>query len=373
MRIKICYLIDTIATDTAGTQRQLLESLKRLNREVFEPTLICLWKSEWMENNEIPCDTYVLGYGGFLKISFFEVLRRFVLFLRQKEFHILQTFFEDSIFVAYLGTLFLKRSPRLLSSRRDIGLGVGQPWYHALYRKALPLVNRRFCGIIANSNKVKEHVVRNEGIPPDKVRVINNGISIAGRSTISPDVFKRVRSDVWVGIAANLIPVKRVDIFLMAFALLRSMVPNVSIHGVVLGDGPLRGPLEAQVEELGLSQYLHFEGAVRDTLPYLQHLDIGVLCSDREGLSNSVLEYMSCALPVVVTDVGGNPELVDTSNGVCVPPGDHEALAAAMASLIGDPSVRKALGEHSREKIVKGYSWERCMDELQAYYRELVL
>ncbi|NKE72120.1 glycosyltransferase [Candidatus Manganitrophus noduliformans] len=367
-KIKIAYLIDTIICDTAGTEKQLLQIIQRLDRNIFEPSLVCLWKSSWMEMNPLPCEVITLGYRGFIKPNIINVLGRWVDLLRERKFDIVHTFFEDAIFVGYLGALLSRSVPVLLSSRRDMGLGE-QPWYHSAYRQVLPFVNRRFDGIVANSHNLKRYVIERERLSEEKVTVIHNGVSIPLVVAPKPPIFCENRADLWIGIAANLKPVKRIDLFLQAVAKVKAAFPEgFRVRAVVLGAGPKRDALYTLSGFLGLSGDVHFLGAVPDVTPYLQHLDIGVLCSDREGFSNALLEYMSCALPVVATNVGGNAELVDSSNGFCVPPGDPEALAEALIKLALDPVLRKEMGRRSLEKVERTYFWEKTMRELEDYY-----
>ena len=81
---------------------------------------------------------------------------------------------------------------------------------------------------------------------------------------------------------------------------------------------------------------------------------------------------MACGLPVVATSVGGNIELVDAENGICVPPGDYLALAAALQKMIDNPQLRKSLGAGSLKKIQQSFSWEKSMAELETYYLTLI-
>ncbi len=370
--MKIAFLIDTISTDTAGTQKQLLEMIRRLDRTAFEPQLICLWESPWMTQNTLPCPCTVLGYRGFVKSNFPGVLRRLARMLSEQRIDILQTFFEDSIFVAWLGAAFARPSPVLLSSRRDIGLGrENQPWYHALFGRALPYVNRRFAGIVANSEQVRQHVSQRERTPLAKIKVHYNGVAFADATIVvpAPGLLAAHYTDVWIGIVASLTPVKRHDLLIRSFAGLNATYPA---RLLLLGEGPQRAALEALARECGVEDRVHFEGAVKDVGAYLRHIDIGVLCSDREGLSNAILEYMSYALPVVATQVGGNGELVGTDNGVIVPPDDVEALAAALRELVDDRELRVKLGGASRKKAFTLFSWEKSMSDIEAYYRSLV-
>ena len=81
---------------------------------------------------------------------------------------------------------------------------------------------------------------------------------------------------------------------------------------------------------------------------------------------------MACGLPVVATSVGGNIELVDEENGICIPPGDHLALAAALRKLVEDEQLRIRLGAGSLQKIQHYFSWDKAMAELEGYYLTLL-
>ncbi len=165
---------------------------------------------------------YSVDYHGFIKPDFPSLVHRFAKIITEKRIDIIQTFFEDSIFIGYLAGLFSKPHPILFSSRRDIGLGKNnQPWYHSLYKMILPYVNKKFSGIIANSKMVREYVALREKTPKGKIKVIYNGVIIPENTGKKPDVFQKYRADVWIGGVASLTPVKRHDLLLNAFARLK--------------------------------------------------------------------------------------------------------------------------------------------------------
>ena len=149
--IKISYLIDTIISDKAGTEKQLLEIIRRLDRKVFEPSLVCLSSSPWMEKNALPCPFYDLRYKGFINTGFPGVLLRLARYIQEQDISIVQTFFEEPIMVAIIGAKLARKKPILLSSRRDIGLGQEHPWYHSIFKVLRPYVNRGLDGIVVNS------------------------------------------------------------------------------------------------------------------------------------------------------------------------------------------------------------------------------
>lgn len=372
--INIAFLIDTISCDTAGTQKQLLETIRRIDKQKFKPLLVCLWRSEWMDRYNLPCEYMVLGYSGFLKWNFPRVVRRLANLIDEGKIDILQTFFEDSIFVGFLAKLLVRNKFILLSSRRDMGLGKeNQPWYHALFVLALPWVNRYFNGIIANCEAVRQYVTKRERTSVTEIKVIRNGVDVPTRSVRRPILFDTVQVRcVWVGFVASLTPVKRHDLLVHAVAELKDKEDGEKIQVVLLGEGPEYKRLKHLTVALGVENIFYFVGAVNDVASYLYHLDIGVLCSDREGLSNAILEYMACGLPVVATSVGGNMELVDSKNGICCPKGDYHAFAEALLKLVKNEKLRGEMGVASLRKIDRFFSWKKTMLELEGYYAEIM-
>jgi glycosyltransferase involved in cell wall biosynthesis len=369
---KIAFVIDRIYSGQGGTEKQLIETIRRIDRTAFEPFLICLYATSWNETETSPCKTYVLGYKGFLRFGSLCVVRRFVKLINAEKFNILHTYFEDSLFLAYIASLFTESHPVLLSSRRDIGLGNSEPLAHVVFRRMLPVAYRRFAGILANGNRIRDYAAKVGRLPIERIRVIHNGVTIPANIEPEPSLFLNWPADLWIGVVANLSPVKRIDVFLRALAILREERKIRNFRAVVLGEGPEEQLLLRLRAQLSLEQIVHFPGSVVHVNAYLQRLHIGVLCSDREGFSNAILEYMACGLPVVATSVGGNTELVDTTNGICVSPGDPQALAEALARLAQDKNLRITLGQASKRKVEESYSWQKTMNELQAYYEELL-
>lgn len=367
---RVAYVIDTMSCDTAGTQKQLLQTIQRLDRARFDPILVCLWSSAWMETAKLPCETFVLGHRGFLKPGFPAVVRRLGALLDDRRIDLVQVFFDEAIFVTWLGALLSRRRPVLVSSRRDMGLGSGnQPWYHRLFPRVLKVANRDFAAIITNAECVSAYAAHRERTPAAKFIVVRNGVDLP-EAVFAP--LELPGGHPAVGMVASLTPVKRHDILLAAWAQLvhAGRVDHGMLH--LLGDGPLREGLERLAFELGIRDKVHFHGAVTDVTSRLASLDIGILCSDREGLSNAILEYMAAGLPVVATRVGGNPELVDEANGQLVPAADAPALASAISYLMGDESMRTRLGLVSRNRVAEIYSWDRSMSALMDLYDRLL-
>ena len=132
----------------------------------------------------------------------------------------------------------------------------------------------------------------------------------------------------------------------------------------------MRPALERQVQELGVGGLVEFLGHREDVPQVLADTDIFVLPSRTEAFPNVLLEAMATGLPVVASDVGGIPELVeDGRNGLLVPVGDAQALAAAIVRLMAEPQLADALGEAARLAIESRYSFDRMVSAFEALYQ----
>jgi glycosyltransferase involved in cell wall biosynthesis len=144
-------------------------------------------------------------------------------------------------------------------------------------------------------------------------------------------------------------------VLLDAAAIVVKTMPNVRF--LIVGEGPLRGDLEAQRERLGLQDNVIFAGIRRDVPNIMAMLDIVTFSSQWEGLPVALLEGMGMGRPIVSTSVGGIPDVITSSkNGWLVPSGDPQALAEGYLKVLGDPALAKALGAAARQTVVERFS-----------------
>jgi glycosyltransferase involved in cell wall biosynthesis len=216
---------------------------------------------------------------------------------------------------------------------------------------------------------------RASGLRASKLLTLLNGVDCAA---FRPDPLTRARLRAELGLAADatfyvtvgvLRPLKAIEDLLTALAALGPA--EGPVHGLVVGDGPERGRLEAQARALGLNERVHFTGTRLDVAALLAAADVYVHPSRLEALPTSILEAMAAGLAVVATRVGGVPEIVqDGQTGLLVPAGRPLELAAALRTLL-DPERRIELGRAAREWALNHASLERWLDQLQALYREV--
>jgi glycosyltransferase involved in cell wall biosynthesis len=220
-------------------------------------------------------------------------------------------------------------------------------------------------GFVANSAAVRDHFSRRDGLAPDRITIVRNGLDAAALPFRPPSAPPRR-----VGILGNLNrPVKRIDLFVEATGRLAQRFPEVSWE--IVGDGELRPRLEARARELGVAERTTFHGRLAQVGALLGRWDIGVLCSDSEGFSNALLEYMLAGAAVVATAVGGNREVVEHDvTGLLVPPGDAGALAAAIARLLAEDGLAGRLAAGARSLVENRFSWETCVRAHEDLYRD---
>jgi glycosyltransferase involved in cell wall biosynthesis len=183
-----------------------------------------------------------------------------------------------------------------------------------------------------------------------------------------------------IAVVARLEPVKGVEYFIRAAALLQHRNPDNKLRYLVVGDGSLNTRLLNLADDLGLSGKIIFAGFQRDIFKYLAAADIYVQPSLNEGMGRTVLEAQYMKLPVVASNVCGLPDAVkDGVTGLLVPPGDPGALAAALETLLKDGGLRYRMGEAARRRVLEkdftGYtrfSAESMNIQLKKFYNGLL-
>lgn len=206
------------------------------------------------------------------------------------------------------------------------------------------------------------------GYDASRMRVILNGVdpeAVAAAAAAPPPTLPE--NVPLAGVVARLEPVKAVDVFLRAAALVAARIPDARF--AVAGDGPLRCGLESLAASLGLAGRVAFLGWVEPVEPLLARLDVCVLPSRSEGLPVVLLEAMALGVPVVASAVGGVPEVVeDGVTGALVPPGDAGALAVAIERFLSDAGARAAAGGAARDRVGESFSLRGMRDaHIEAY------
>lgn len=371
----IVYLIDSLLGQDGtigGTERQLIETINHLDRKRFNPIAVCLREfhssTVW---DHLSCEKYVLDVRSLFSLKGIITLFAFSRFLRKKSIDIIQTFFFDATLFGIIAAK-LANVKILISSRRDMGF-----WYTPLYVRILKILNFLSDYIIVNSEAVRENVIKKEGVQTGKIRVFYNGIKITGSRNIQIDPIydeyaQKIKKKFVVGIVANFNrEVKRVDLFIRAAS--EVLRHNNDFYFVIVGGGSLEESLRSLSAELNIEEEVIFVGKVTNTIPYIRRFDIGVICSDSEGLSNVIIEYMMSGVPVIATNVGGNPELVkEGKTGKLVPKGDHRKIAELINFFYNNPSLIKEYGSEGQRFVENEFFWDMVIKKMERFYEDAI-
>ena len=259
---------------------------------------------------------------------------------------------------------------RRIMSRRSLNLYQAN---HLRFARLEVRLHRRMDLICGNSQAVIADL-RAEGVPEDRLRLIYNGVDFSRfrnprpRAEIRQHIGTPPDALVFV-IVANLIPYKGHADLMEAFGLIRDHLPEGWECWCIGRDDGIMSGLQEQARTLGIYGHIRFLGSRHDVPDLLSAADVGVLCSHQEGFSNAVLEGMAAALPMVVTNVGGNAEaVVDQVTGQVVAARSPTELADACLKVSRDPE-RHAMGSRGQARAQTLFSLDACI----AGYEELYL
>ncbi|MCP1677153.1 glycosyltransferase involved in cell wall biosynthesis [Natronocella acetinitrilica] len=362
----VLLLIDHYQNPHAGTEGQLYSLAQGLVSYGVRCELVALQPSAYLESGAFPCPVTVLGHSSVRSFATWRAMYRLGRQKRKQGYRLAHTFFNDSSLLA--PPMFRLAGVRTIISRRDMGY-----WYTPTYKALLRQTGRFVTACVVNSQAVKEITAEVERIPPERIHVIPNGVREPVSSADGDQLLAelRGRGHVLAGIVANIRPIKRIADLVNALALIRDDVPALDV--VIVGGGDV-GRLREVAAELGVGERVHFLGSRSDVAGLLPQLDVGVLCSESEGFSNAIVEYMQAGLPVVCTRTGGNPEAVtDGRTGFLYPVGDIDALSQSLLTLARDEARRHAMGAKARQEATTRYSVGTMVDVHLSLYRQLLV
>ncbi len=369
---KIFYLLDSL--NIGGTETQAVELARRMDPAKYDVTLACLRKEGPLLANLNGSSVNVVEFhpkGGIDSPQGLYQLARMVAFLRRGKFDVVHA---HDLWSNMIGVVAGKLAgvPVIVTSQRDLS---HDAWYKSSRKKWLRRAQSASSAVLTNASMIREGLVRDEGLDPQKVRVIHNGVDL-DRFRAAPGARARLfpgmeRAKIVVLVGNMHTDVKGQPTLIAAAPGIGSRCPQARF--VLVGDGEMRAQFEQSAEAVGVESRFLFVGRRSDVADILAACDLAVLPSAAEGMPNAVLEYMAAGLPVVASAVGGNLEVVeDGVTGLLVPPGDAVALGNAVARLLDDDALARSMAEKAREMVERKFSFERLTREVGALYEELL-
>jgi len=361
------------ALSQGGSERQLAEIAKALNRSRFAVHVGCFrpggLRSAELSREGIPI--LHLPVDSFRSVAAIRAAWQLARYLRRHKIRLVHTFDTPmncfAVPVARISSaavvLSSQRASRRLSSR----------CYHFVLRVTDHLVD----AVIVNCEAVRRHMIDDEGVRPEHLRICYNGVD-TGHFLPLPKQRPHALADasLVVGVVCALRPEKGLPTLIDAFAKVVTGPPSALRSGlrlVVIGSGAMLERLQEMSLRLGLQNRCHFEPSTADVAAWLRAIDIFVLPSTSEALSNSLMEAMASGCAVVASKVGGNPELVsDGSTGLLFPPGDALELADRMERLVFDQDLRTRVGAAASVRMRQCFPLEASAWKMEEIYDELL-
>jgi glycosyltransferase involved in cell wall biosynthesis len=254
----------------------------------------------------------------------------------------------------------LRRRPAIVRTRHISARLAPDPLTRWLYGRGADL-------LVTTGERLRQVFLEHYRLPPEHVVSAPTGIDT---DHFSPGERRHARRQLGlppdrliVGIVAT---IRRQKGHIYLLDAVRQMPQRDDVLVLVVGDGPSRNLVEAKIAECGLTRQVLMVGQQRDVTPWLHSMDICTLPSCAEGVPQSILQAMSCGLPVVATAVGGIVEAVaHEQTGLLVPPQDPAALAQALARLASDAALRQRMGQQGRRIAVEQFTVSQMLDRME--------
>jgi glycosyltransferase involved in cell wall biosynthesis len=370
MKRKVLHVIDTL--DLGGAQTLLLEICRNADLERFEVEVACMhglgvfapeFEKEGIKVHSLSPvkwpPLYIPNFPWLLKRLDPDVLH----------FHL----FGSNLIAKPLAALVGKRALVVHDHCNDAGRG------NPVMLFADALTNRLASKVIAVSRSIRDFLILHEGMNPDRVATLSNGIDSQsflpakeGQRALAKSALGLSSDAFVIGGMGRLVPQKNFSLFLDVAA--RILSKNPSAVFVIAGTGPQEKELKDKAALLGINEKVRFLGHVSDRLALYHAFDALLMTSDFEGTPMVLLEAMSCGLPVVASAVDGIAEVcTDGHDALLIAPGDVAGFAAALEGMLQDDGLRATLGRNARNTILERYEIRGLVRRIESIYEEVLV
>lgn len=365
----LCYVVNSL--NPGGTEKLVVEMSCAFSRE-YSVEVICLdepgtWAGELREKG-VPVHALWRQPGWDLSMA-----TRLSRHFSRQNTSIVHAHQCTAWFYSALARLWTP-GPRLLLEEHG-------RFYPEVENRARALINRLLIRklthrFVAVSHDIATRLQRYEGLDADEIDVIYNGVAPARLLTPGDRAALRAQlgfsdTDFVVGTVGRFDPIKNLPMLVASLEAAAQEVP--AVRGLLIGDGPVFAELQGLLQRQGLEKYVRLTGYRSDARLLAQCLDLFVLTSFSEGTSMALLEAMAAGVPVAVTEVGGNPEIVlKDETGWTVPSGSTGELIKVIIEAAREPHTRRLLGVAGRRRFESHYSMSGMLDSYRGLYESLL-
>lgn len=376
-RIKVAYFIGSLGY--GGTETQLLALLANLDRARIEPSLIlldCEHVARAAHLVEDVCDLRIQQHGkngrsiadaGRAAAAVIRLAR----YLKRTRPDVVHAMLPEAHAIA-AAALGIARGPKLIGGRRSLA---GAYRRNAGLEIVDRLATRRSDVMLCNSHAIAREIVEIDRIPSERVVCVHNGVDVKRFCPGNREARRRAGwtdGNVVFGMVANFRASKRHIDFIEAAGIIARANPEARFMLAGKDCDGILDRLKQEIGARGMTSSFAILPMVTDPETLYPSLDAFLFTSETEGLSNVLLEAAACCVPIVATNVGGNPEVVrDGFNGFLVEPGAPAEVAAAALRLNASRELRRQMGEHGRKWICAEFSIEAMVKAHLVLYAQL--
>ncbi|PCI71144.1 MAG: hypothetical protein COB38_06520 [Gammaproteobacteria bacterium] len=371
-KIRVLHVV--LSLGTGGLENGIINIINGSNKDEFHTDVICI-REQGELHSRIDNSSTKVFYDANLSSGLINSIKHIRTIMLSEGYDILHTHGWATMLAGYLAVLsltFSKSKPLIINGEH------GTLYFESSQQILIQrfLFNRMRLNLSVSVALVHE-VSRRFNVSINIFKAIINGVnvnkfvpSLEQRNSVREELNLK-DENLLIGSVGRLVAVKNYPSLIRAFSIVLQKQPTARL--ALAGDGPEKKILEALIEELGLKNEVFLMGRREDVPSVMNAYDIFVLPSFREGLSNTILEAMSSALPVVVTNVGGSPEIViENKTGHLFEVNNTTQLADILDSLMIDRKRLQTMSEDARKHVVKNYSLETMVNNYQQTYRDLL-
>jgi glycosyltransferase involved in cell wall biosynthesis len=373
---KITILHVIYSFNLGGSEDNLVKLINRMNRDQFINIICCLTKNGTaMKRVEIP-DLKV--YECFKKDGIdLAPVRKILRIVREHGVDVIHGRAWVTLIPIVLTKILAGKDLKLVFGFH--GQNYSDVKHNKRNLKRLILQNlllRKVDIVYTLNSSMRKYFSCQAGISEDKISIIPNGIDISenncgqNESESLREKYGIKRNDIVIGFGGRMAEVKNLPLLVRSFSQVKSKIPNVKL--LLMGSGPEENRIRGLVSELLLTDSVIFTGWVENPSQYYQLMDLYVQPSFFEGMSNSIANAMLNQIPIVATNVGGNPDLVlHNETGFLVEPDNIKGLTEAILELAAKSDLRRSLGMKAAEYVKSKYSMNKMVRSYEEIYYSL--
>ena len=370
-KIKIFYIVNTLGY--GGVEKYVVDIINNINTQHFYPIIVCLKKVGPLKDKiKNRLTIYELnkkeGNSPFLPFRLAKLIKKEGVDIIHSN--------NWGTFVESVIAKWISRAPVVIHAQHGLEMNDSEAT-SKLKRYKRNIIRHVFSyltdTIAVVSCATQEFVTDGWKAPKEKVKLIYNGVdlNVFNNLLVLKDTkyseLSISKNDLIIGSVGRLMRVKNYPCLIRAFKILSQEFNHVKL--LLIGEGPDMLEIKSLIEKLDLTNKIKLLGNRNDIRDILTVMDIFVLPSISEGISLSILEAMASHVPVVTTNVGGNPEIIENGkNGILVGPDNADELANAIRTLIVNPDKRKELGNSGRKIVEEKFALDRMVEDYESLY-----